>query len=235
MEDTILIGDFMLVNKFIYGVKLPFTDRTVIPVSRPKPGDIVIFRAPAEPDFPQPESRYARIFPAGLQLLPLFWDRDARFFKWYTPTTLVKRCVAVAGDTVECRDKRLYVNGRLADREYVRHKDGRRLPGLNQEISQTEFQQAWEGRAFYRSELSPYVRDQFGPVVVPEGCIFMMGDNRDNSEDGRFWGPLELRHVKGRPMVRYFSSSAVSNPPNLVKVLLSPWAVRLDRIGRIVR
>ena len=97
------------------------------------------------------------------------------------------------------------------------------------------YQEAWQSRAFYRTELSPYVRDHFGPVVVPEGCVFMMGDNRDNSEDARFWGPLEMRHIKGRPMVRYFSSSAVGYPINILKVVLSPQSIRLDRIGRIVR
>ena len=70
---------------------------------------------------------------------------------------------------------------------------------------------------------------------MPESCIFVMGDNRDDSEDARFFGPLNLRHIKGKPLVLYFSSSAADNPPNIPKIVLSPWAIRLNRIGRLVR
>jgi len=229
MLNTILIGDMMLVNKFVYGAKVPFTDRTIIPVSSPKRGDIIIFRFPLDPDVPEGASR---IFPAKLPLLPLFWSKTKGFFQWYTPLALIKRCVAVAGDTVEYRSKQLYVNGQLQEEPYARHTDARMLgglPGLN------DFQRRWEERSFFRTELSPYVRDQFGPVVVPPGCIFVMGDNRDNSEDARFFGPLELRHVRGKPLVIYMSTAAAGYPINIPKMVLSPWAVRLNRIGRLVR
>ena len=112
MLETIQIGDFMLVNKFIYGVKVPFTHRTAIPVKDPASGEIVVFRFPQEPDVPEPAGRYGRIFPEWLPLLPLWWDREANSIKWYIPNNFVKRCVAVAGDTVEYRNKQLYVNGR---------------------------------------------------------------------------------------------------------------------------
>jgi signal peptidase I len=229
MLNTIFIGDMMLVNKFVYGAKVPFTDRTIVPVSSPKRGDIVIFRFPLDPDVPPGASR---IFPAKLPLLPLFWNKTKGFFQWYTPLALVKRCVAVAGDTVECRDKQLYVNGTLQVEPYVQHLDTRTFPGL---AEPGDFQQRWEGLRFFRTELAPYVRDQFGPVVVPPGCIFVMGDNRDNSEDARFFGPLELRHVRGKPLVIYMSTAAAGYPINIPKMVLSPWAVRLNRIGRLVR
>lgn len=232
MLNTIFIGDMMLVNKFVYGVKLPFTDKTVIPVSSPKRGDIVIFRFPLDPDVPEGATR---LFPAKLPLLPLFWNRTRGFFQWYTPLALVKRCVAVAGDTVEYRDKQLYVNGRLQDEPYAVHADGRTLPGFEPAPGMADFQQAWEEKWFFRTELSPRVRDWFGPVVVPSGCIFVMGDNRDNSEDARFFGPLELRHVRGKPLVNYMSTAAAGYPINIPKIILSPWAIRLDRIGRLVR
>jgi signal peptidase I len=232
MLDTILIGDFMLVNKFVYGVKLPFTDRTVLPVSSPKRGDIIVFRFPVDPDVPEPAGRYTRIFPAQLQLLPLFWDNQSRFFTWYVPRNFIKRCIAVASDTVEYRDKQLYVNGKRLEEPYVIHRDDRVLPGFEPAPGRAEFQRAWEERRFYQSEYSPYVRDQFGPVVVPPGHVFAMGDNRDNSEDGRFWGPLDLRYLRGKPLVLYFSSDAA---PNIARIVTSPWAIRVNRIGRIVR
>ena len=232
MLNTILIGDFMLVNKFVYGVKLPFTDKTVIPVSSPKRGDIIVFRFPVDPDMPQPPQRFTRLFPSWLPLLPAFWDNQAHFFTWYVPRNFIKRCIAVAGDTVEYRDKQLYVNGRQQAEPYVMHTDARMLPGLEPPPATAVFQKAWEERRFYQSEYSPYVRDHFGPVVVLAGHVFAMGDNRDNSEDGRFWGPLDLRCLRGKPLVLYFSSDAA---PNIARIILSPWAVRFNRIGRLVR
>jgi signal peptidase I len=230
MLNTIQVGDFLLVNKFVYGLKVPFTEKTLVPVASPKPGDIVVFRAPLDPDVPD---NCSRIFPAWLPLLPVFWDNNAHFFRWYTPLNLVKRCVAVAGDTVEYRDKQLYVNGRRKVEPYVIHTDEHTFPGF--EASQDSLQEMWQERAFYRTGFSAYVRDFFGPVVVPKGCIMAMGDNRDSSEDARFFGPLELRHVRGRPMVRYFSSSAAAYPVNIPKIILSPWAIRFNQIGRLVR
>lgn len=229
MLNTILIGDFMLVNKLVYGVKVPFTEKVLIPVSNPKPGDIVIFRAPADPDVPEGCSR---IFPSWLPLLPVFWDNHSHLPRWYTPLTLVKRCVAVAGDTVEYRDKQLYVNGRKRDEPYVIHVDPRMLPGLDPRPD--SFQRMWEHRRFYRTDLAYYIRDQFGPVVIPPGNIMVMGDNRDDSEDARFWGPLALEHIRGKPLVRYFSSSAAEYPVSIPKIILSPWAIRFGQIGRPV-
>jgi signal peptidase I len=112
------------------------------------------------------------------------------------------------------------------------HTDSRMLPGFEPAPAQAAFQKAWEERRFYQSEYSPYVRDRFGPVVVPAGHIFAMGDNRDNSEDGRFWGPLAIRNLRGKPLVLYFSSDAA---PNIARIIISPWAIRFNRIGRIVR
>ncbi|MGQ9708438.1 MAG: signal peptidase I [bacterium] len=234
MEDTIAVGDFMLVNKFVYGVKLPFTDRNLINIVPPKRGDIVVFRFPVDPDLPVDSlnpRRFVRIFPRWLPLLPLFWDRGSNFFTWYVPRNFIKRCVAVAGDTVEVRNKELYINGEKQYERYVVHRFSYNLPQLPDELK-PQFQRLWENRSFYRSDLSPYVRDNFGPVVVPPGHIFAMGDNRDNSEDSRFWGPLELRHIRGKPLVLYFSSSAA---PSIARIILSPWAIRFNRIGRLVR
>jgi len=147
MKETLLIGDHILVNKFIYGVKIPFTSYTLIPVDNPERGDIVVFKYPNDP------------------------DKD-----------FIKRVIGVAGDTVEIVDKTLYVNGEVqTDEKYAVHKDPRIIPG--------NFSK----------------RDNFGPVVVPEKSLFVMGDNRDNSHDGRFWGFVNLEAVKGEAFIIYWS------------------------------
>lgn len=145
MEDTLLIGDFLFVDKFRYGAQVPFTDLRLPSVRDPQRGDIIVFKSPT----------------------------DGRDF--------IKRCVAVAGDTVEIRGKKLFINGAEQDESYAVHK-----------VPQLQLPQ--HGR-----------RDFMAPRVIPEGHIFMMGDNRDNSSDSRFWGPLPIDRVKGKAMFIYFS------------------------------
>lgn len=231
MEDTILIGDFMLVNKFIYGIKLPFTNKTIINFKQPNRGDIVVFRYPLDPDFPEPTEKYIRVFPRWLPLLPIYWNKETNFFHWYAPRSFIKRCVALAGDTVEIKNKKLYVNGRLQNQYPAVHKDIRVFRGLNSPFA--KYQELWEKAKFIDNpEVGAAVRDNFGPVVVPKGCIMAMGDNRDNSSDSRFWGPLDLKYVKGKPLVIYFSSDAA---PNIARIILSPTKIRWERIGRLLR
>ncbi len=227
MEDTILIGDFMLVTKFNYGIKIPFTTHTLIRTGEPKRGDIIVFRYPLDPDSPQPEERYVRIFPKFFPLLPIYWSKDKRFFHWYAPRNFVKRCIALEGDTVEVRNKVLYVNGKMQYEPYSLHKDNWLSPGLG--LDKDSFQKLWE-----KGELLEkiFIRDNFGPVVVPKGYLFGMGDNRDNSADSRFFGPLAKKYLKGKPLIIYFSSEAA---PNLLRILLSPGSIRWNRIGRLVR
>ncbi len=146
MKNTLLIGDHILVNKFIYGVKLPFVDVTVIPISAPERGDIVVFRFPLEP------------------------DKD-----------FIKRVVAVAGDEVSIHNKKLYVNGELQEDPHAIFTDPRVI----------------------QARIQP--RDNFGPVTVPGNAIFVMGDNRDNSHDGRFWGFVDLKDVRGKAFIIYWS------------------------------
>ncbi|MBK8230288.1 MAG: signal peptidase I [Candidatus Eisenbacteria bacterium] len=145
MEKTLLPGDFLFVNKLLYGAKLPFTDIRLPGLTHPKPGDIIVFQFPQDPK-----------------------------------TDYIKRCVAVAGQTVEVRDKQLYVDGVLKNEAYAIHVDPR--TGERQ-------------------------RDFFGPYTVPPGNIFMMGDNRDQSYDSRFWGPVDLKLIRGQAWVTYFSIS----------------------------
>ena len=129
MKDTLLIGDHILVNKFIYGVKLPYLQRVIIPFKHPQRGDIVVFKFPIEP------------------------EKD-----------FIKRVVGVAGDVIEGHNKTIYVNGKPLVENYTIKTDSHIFPAGSQ------------------------ARDNFGPITVPENSLFVMGDNRDQSFDSRFWG-----------------------------------------------
>lgn len=152
MEKNLLIGDHILVNKFIYGPTATGLERTLLPVRPVRRGDIVVFKYPNDP------------------------SRD-----------FIKRCMALAGDTIQSRDKVLFINGReIHDEAFTHHSDP----------------QIVSRRDYYQPNR---VRDNFGPLVVPEGHYFCMGDNRDNSNDSRFWGPVPRPNVKGRAFMIYWS------------------------------
>ncbi len=201
MEKTLLIGDALLVNRFIYGVKIPVPFSTeqipLIPGRMPRRGEIIVFRYPFE-------------------------NKD-----------FVKRCVAVENDTVQLIDKRLYVNGVMVDGPYVRHTDPSTIRGV---IADNRlYQEKWE-KAQLADLIGYQVRDNFGPVVVPKDCVFAMGDNRDNSADSRFWGPLHKKYLKGRPLFIYFSFDPGHEISSLFEVLkFWEWkSIRLGRIGEVI-
>lgn len=146
MKPTLQIGDHILVNKFIYGIKIPLFRNTLIPVSDPKREDIVVF-----------------IYPQ---------DRSKDF---------IKRVIGVAGDTIEMKDKKLFVNGKPYQDPYGVYLEDLIIPG----------------------SIQP--RDNFGPITVPEKSIFVMGDNRDHSLDSRFWGFVDLKDVMGKAFIIYLS------------------------------
>lgn len=146
MKPTLLVGDHILVNKFLYGVKIPFTDITLVPVKKPKRGDIVVFKFPEDP------------------------KKD-----------FIKRVIAVSGDTVQIRNKEVYINDKPIDDPYGIHIDPHIIPG----------------------KLRP--RDNLDPVSVPPDSLFVMGDNRDHSYDSRFWGFVKLSSVKGKAFIIYWS------------------------------
>ncbi len=139
----------------------------------------------------------------------------------------VKRCVAVGGQTVYLKDKVLFVDNKpFEDPPYVKYTDPRILGALD-----------------YGGQ-----RDNRPPQRIPEGTFFVMGDNRDNSHDSRFWGPLERKYIRGKPMFIYFSWGEDPNAPRWQKPYLIsaikiffynlvhlPWRVRWTRIGRIIR
>jgi len=173
MENTILPGDFLFINKFIYGAEIPFTHKHMPRVRKPQKGEIIVFRYPKNPK-----------------------------------VNYVKRCIAVEGDTIQIVNKQLYINHELVSLpKYGKYEDPRVFP----------------------EEFSP--RDNFGPVVVPENCYFAMGDNRDNSNDSRFWGMVPDSLVKGRALIIYWSWNKKIPFWKPIDKLLS---IRLRRIGKIV-
>lgn len=144
MEDTLLVGDHLFVNRFVYGETATPLERSMLPLRSVERGDIVIFRSPEDPSI-----------------------------------DMVKRCIGVPGDLVRVVDKELYINGQwVDDNTFTQHRDPRVLRGR---------------------------RDNFGPFEVPEGQYFCMGDNRDNSNDSRFWGTVPAHFVKGRALLVYWS------------------------------
>ncbi|MGB3341462.1 MAG: signal peptidase I [bacterium] len=201
MEKTLLIGDALLVNRFIYGVKIPvpFTNRQIpiIPGSAPKRGHIIAFLSPLE------------------------------------NKNIVKRCIAIAGDTVEIINKTLYVNGRRIDEPYVVFSDYNVFQRIN--VDQQLYQKTWQKGELY-DILGVKNRDNFGPVVVPKDHIFAMGDNRDDSFDSRFWGPLHEKYLLGKPLFVFFSLDPGEPAQNLVELLrFWKWkAIRFIRIGMVI-
>jgi len=201
MEKTLLIGDAVLVNRFLYGVKIPvpFTNKQIpiIPGRVPKRGEIIAFASPFE------------------------------------NKTVVKRCVAVAGDTVEIVNKSLYINGECLREAYAEHSDRRVFRGVA--IDNTIYQHEWL-RGSLGDLIGLQARDNFGPVVVPDDCVFAMGDNRDTSFDSRFWGPLHTKYLKGLPLFVFFSFDPGQEGESLFDMIkIWQWKeIRLARIGKVM-
>ena len=168
MVPTLLVGDHLLVNKFIYGVKVPIIRKMLIPVTDPKRGDIIVF-----------------IYPN---------DRTKDY---------IKRVIGVGGDKIEIRNKDLFIN----DKPY---KDAFGI---------------YSDTTVYPAIVQP--RDNFGPVVVPQGHLFVMGDNRDESADSRFWGFVDLMDVEGKALIIYWSWNSEEQDNPLQKV-------RWERLGHIL-
>jgi len=132
----------------------------------------------------------------------------------------IKRCIGLPGDTIKIVDKKLYINGDLQREPYVVHFDPKIIPALKDSF---EFQKRWEERKFTDEE---HVRDNFGPVVVPPGTVFVMGDNRDYSYDSRFWGPLPVDNIIGKPLIVFLSINTKGKLWN---------KVRWNRLFKIIR
>jgi signal peptidase I len=155
MEENLLIGDHLLVNKFVFGASQTALERSLLPVGTIKRRDIIVFKYPEEP------------------------DRD-----------FIKRVIGLPGETVEVREKKVYINGTPLDEPYVHF--------LAPPSASSEFHEV----------TSFNVREQYGPVTVPPNHYFVMGDNRDNSQDSRYWGFLPRELIKGKSLVIYWSYQA---------------------------
>jgi signal peptidase I len=189
MEETLLVGDFLFVNKFIYGTRIPLRENRFLEFQEPKSGHVIVFRYP-------------------------FRKRD-----------FIKRCVAVSGDTVQIINKLVYVNGKPLEESYARHDDPN-IYTSSIKLEPGEYQKTWETGGFKQVGMT---RDNFGPVIIPEDYYFMMGDNRDNSDDSRFWGPLHKKFIKGRAFILYWSWK------KWVPFYRMWEKVRWTRIGRLIR
>ena len=189
MEGTLLVGDFLLVNKAVYGPRLPGTDVALPAFVEPERGDVIVFHPPHEP-----EKNY------------------------------VKRLVGVAGDTLEMDGKKLYLNGAPMYEPYAQYVDGRG-DAVHPDME-------WQSNHLIASERRAYqpTRDNWGPIVVPEDRYFVLGDNRDNSEDSRYWGFVSRSEIRGRPWFVYYSYE-----PSIERAVSWLSSVRWSRLGTVIR
>jgi signal peptidase I len=162
MEPTLLVGDHLLVNKFFYGIRIPYTGIKFFQYKKPQRGDIIVF-----------------IYPK---------DRKKDF---------IKRVIGTEGEKVAILHNKIYINDKLID-------------------------DPWGHFTMPRSTIEDY-----GPVKVPEASLFVMGDNRDNSQDSRFWGFVKINEVKGKAFIIYFSWD--SNAENSLN------KIRWTRFGKLIR
>ncbi|THB77875.1 MAG: signal peptidase I [Desulfobulbaceae bacterium] len=146
MLPTLQIGDHLLVNKFIYGIRVPMTGKLLVPIKDPQRGDVIVFR------FPEDNS-----------------------------IDYIKRVVGIPGDRIEIVNKSLIVNGKKVEDPHASFTNTINLP----------------------PNVSP--KDNYGPVVIPDGKLFVMGDNRDNSYDSRFWGYVDNNEILGKAIIIYWS------------------------------
>ena len=190
MENTLLVGDFLLVNKMVYGAEIPGTDLQLPAFDEPNRGDVIVFEPPPAANQP-PRTNY------------------------------VKRIVGVGGDVLSMRDGRLFVNGVEVEEPYAQ------TPRRFGDVPHTNFGWQREYLVNYPSR-RPYrpTRDNWGPIAVPADHYFVLGDNRTNSEDSRYWGFVPREAVRGRPMIVYYSYERDGATTTM------PWLteIRWDRI-----
>lgn len=178
MQPTLQIGDHLFVNKFIYGTQVPFTLKRLWDLKPVRRFDVTVFLCP--PKALSEEERNAGV------------KKD-----------FIKRAVGIPGDVIEIKDKVLFINGKPSGDPYGKFFHQTVYPRMDLWKTREEYQKSWEAGEF-ASLPAETVRDNFGPVTVPEGGYFVLGDNRDGSFDSRFWGPLPHAYLKGRAWLVYW-------------------------------
>jgi len=176
MENTLLVGDFLFVNKAVYGAEVPLVHKRLPVFREPKRGDVLVFDSVED---------------EGLKV--------------------VKRLIGVPGDTLSMDHGELSRNGKAIEEPYVKHED----PTKSEDPMLRAKMRQWQIHHLVGRDPNTYDPDlqDWGPIVVPPDSFFMMGDNRDNSYDGRYWGFLPRTSVRGTPLIVYFSYDAKSWRP----------------------
>ena len=199
MVPAMLVGDWLFVNKLVYGPHLPFTNINLPGYADPSRYDISVFVSPYQVDQP--------------------WDP--------TPT-LVKRVIGVPGDTLHMRDAKLFVNGIEQRQGYGAESE---VGDPNETSPLFEWQARYAlGQSRFGAAPEQPTHDNWGPLVIPTGHYFMMGDNRYNSKDSRYWGIVPRENFRGRPLFVYYSYNAESTRP-----LSFLTDIRWGRIGHWIR
>ena len=190
MEKTLLIGDHLFVNKFIYGLRVPVWGKRILTLRGVQRGDVMVFEFPVT----DPRQTHCGKINAG--------------------ENFIKRVVGLPGETVEVKEGRVLIDGKvMSDEFYAQWDDGFRQPASvhAKERTPEKYQELWQTHQLDR-ELGDIQRDFIGPVKVPPGKYFMMGDNRDHSCDSRYWGPVDQNFIKGKAWFIYW-------PPSRMKVV----------------
>lgn len=185
MRSTLLEGDHLFVNKFIYGFRVPFKGTRLLALRKVERGDVIVFRFPTDD-------------PQALHCGSIQYGKD-----------FIKRVIGLPGDQVEVRGGRVLINGQaLVDEPYAQYLDSMRQPEslYGKQLAKQQYQEFWQTNALDR-ELQDVVRDYFGPVTVPPKSYYVMGDNRDRSCDGRYWGPVGSKYLKGKAWFIYWPPS----------------------------
>jgi len=206
MIPTLLVGDWLFVNKAIYGAHVPFSRASLPAYREPKRGDVVVFVSPYQAD-------------------------EAAQGRDPTPT-LVKRLVGTPGDTLYMRNALLYVNG-IAQRQGFGANAPAPDPGMANEVNPLFDWQKKVGLKSSRFGVAPAqpTHDNWGPLVVPPQRLFMMGDSRYNSKDSRYWGFVPRENVRGKPLFVYYSYNADDSDRPLPMITDIRWS----RIGHWIK
>lgn len=186
MEETLLVGDMLLVNRAAIGSRIPGTQIRIPGYSKARRGDVLVFDPHHEEDL-----------------------------------KLIKRLIGMPGDTLEMRNRVLYLNGRMQEEPYVVHSPVRDESDVRMEWQKEYLLPGVDPRTYAPT------RDTWGPIVVPEGHVFMLGDNREKSLDSRYWGPLATWRLEGRALFTYYSYNKYS-----YRAFPALFEVRWGRIGR---